>query len=285
MSDAASAPAAPAAPAAAAPAAGAPPAAAGAAAPVPPAAPAQAAAAAPAPPVAPGAADPDLPPDGAPAEAQIEHWKKRANDLRATLGARGAVPKDAEGYALTYEGDLAPYGDQLKADPVFKTMREQFHAAGLTDKQAQAVVTGTLGALLANGQLDAPFDPQKEAQALFPRESDPARLKSLTATAVNANLAFLDGLKDQGFSERALGALRDMQDRAAGIEAVQAISRMGRPAGPITDGAGASQANVASLDQRFADPRNNPLNPKFDRPFAEETQRMAQALYKDAPAA
>ena len=74
-------------------------------------------------------------------------------------------------------------------------------------------------------------------------------------------------------------------DRAAGIEAVQAISRMGRPAGPITDGAGASQASAASLDQRFADPRNNPLNPKFDRAFAEETQRMAQALYKDPPAA
>lgn len=227
------------------------------------------------------AADPgDLPPEGLTVEAQLEHWKTRANGLRAKLAERGSIPENPDGYTLTFEGDLQPYSESLKTDPVFRTMREQFHKAGLTDKQTQAVVAGTLDALLKAGQLEPPFDPQKEIDALLPNERDPTRRRAEASRMVTDNLAWLDGLKGQ-LSDRGVEALKSLQDRAGGIEAVQALAAMTRAPGPIGGGAQPPAVTRESLAARQADPRNRYGDAKYDPAFAAETTRLYQQAFPD----
>lgn len=263
--------AAPAAPAAPPPAAAAAPAAAQTAAPAPGALP-------PVPAAAPGG-EADLPAD-ATLEARVAHWEKRATDLRTKLAERGAVPKDADSYEFKLEGDLAPYGEKLKDDPVFKTMRGAFHKHGLTDKQAGGVVGDVIQALYADGAIDPPFDPLAEARQLFPEETDPAQVKQRLSRELTDTIGWLDGMKAQGgLSERARVAADTILDRAAGLELLRALRSAAAPGGPITAGAPAAAVTSESLAARWADPRMNRDSPKYDPAFAAETDDLYRRHY------
>jgi len=224
------------------------------------------------------AADPDAAPAGATPEQTIEHLQKRVAGLREKLATREAPPESPDGYAFDLGAELKPYAETLAKDPVFKGIREQFHAAGVGPKQAQGIVSGVMEFLAKGGHLEAPFDPAKEMAALFPDVADEPTRKAQTTKLVNENVAFLDALKGH-MSERALDFARSAQDRAGAVEFVRAMRELTRGGGPIVGGAPAAQALTRDqLAARHGDPKAQWGGPAYDPAFVAETARLYDEL-------
>ena len=225
----------------------------------------------------------NLPPDmlGKTDQETIDKLAARYAGLRTKLAEAGSVPEKPDGYTIAFEGDLKAHGDALNGDPVFTEIKAAMHEAGVPDKAFQKVTGKVMEYLLKTGQLEPPFDADKEMAALFPNEPDVGQRKAMTARAVTDNVAFLDGLKTAGLPAGALDLAKSLQGQAGGVQLVQFMAQKmtGGGGGPLTSGATAQPVNEAALDARFADARNDPQSSKFERAFAEETQRLVRQFY------
>lgn len=253
------------------------------------------------PPAAPPAAGDIYRPDGitddyvgASNQETIDKLFKRVTGLREQMAKGGISPPDSpDNYTMELDGELAPYSDTLKKDPVFKNIREQFHAAGISDAAFKVVVPGVMKFLQEGGHLDAPFDPAKEAASYAASEADPLQQQRITNKAITDNIAFLDGLaaqgeaglKAQGLSLAAIEAGKQLLDRAGGIQLMDFLRNSGRGKGPATNGQPAPMVTEADYDARLKDPRNDPGDQKFDQRFADETLELAKKLFAGPPRA
>lgn len=214
---------------------------------------------------------------------------------RGSLGERGALPDKPDGYRLEASEKLKPYVENFDKDPVFAATREIFHKAGITDKQFNAVVGPWLEKLIDGGLVDAPVDVQAQLMSLAPASAatlDDAGKKAEATKRINANLAWVDTAKLQGtfptvddgrggkaspVADFFAAALASDPRAHAAIEWLRGGSEQTRPAMPGGQApAGVTQEGLAA---RINDPRNDPRSQKFDRTFAEETDRLTRQMH------
>jgi hypothetical protein len=213
---------------------------------------------------------------------------------RRDMSERGAVPDKPDLYRLEPSDKLKPYVANFDKDPVYAKTREIFHAAGVTDKQFNKIVGPWLEALVEGGLVDAPADANAMLLSLAPASAaslDEAGKKAAATQRIRNNMAWVDGMQAQGawgqsgtdgknpIADFFAAALASDPRAHAAIEWMRGMHAEPRPA---MGGAPAGGVTEHQIKDRLNDPRNDPRSPKFERAFAEETDRLSRAQWPGA---
>lgn len=211
----------------------------------------------------------------------IDNLFKAADGARKAISEFGEVPKTFADYGFVPSDAVKAHAGDLANDPVFKMVGEAALKAGIRSNQFSPFVNGVMEALVAADLVQDPYDPLKEAAKLVgPNVTDPAELNREADRRSREAIDWLRTLKARGMPEEAITIIESSMDRAdaiKGIEWFRAQFGEQRP-GLGGEGAGGLPSKEA-LAARNADPRNRPGSPKYDRSFAEETQRLYKASY------
>ncbi len=223
-------------------------------------------------------------------QGTIDNLHKAFNGYRDDASTRGAVPEKADGYKFDASEKLQPYVDNLAEDELYQGIAQEFHKAGITDKQFAAVMPAILEQLLDAGDVGAPVDFNAMVTELVPQDAkglDPAGQKAAAGKRIDEALTFLDGMKGQGgfdlnpekSTEIADYVVAQLGDDPKGIQAIEAFRALGGKVSPALGGNSDAGLSDAALDGRLNDPRGDPRHLKFDKAFAAETDRMFKERY------
>lgn len=215
----------------------------------------------------------------------IDRLLKQNQGFRSDMSKRGEVPKDVAGYALSLSDKLSPYvPGGLDNDPLFKGLREDALATGLTAPQFQGFLDKVMTRMVEGGMMLPPFDAEKEYATLVPAEmaklDAPAR-KAEVQKVVETNMAFLDtqaALKEGGLPMQAIDFARSHLDYAGMHQMLSALRAGGRERGFAQGGSGGAGGDKAAIEARLADPRGQWGGPKYDAAFAAETYELQKRL-------
>lgn len=273
-----------------------------------PAAPAATPAAASAPPAspsaapggqAPGAGAPAVPPSAVPYRPEglpdqfvgasdretIDRLSGAYKGARETISKFGAVPEKADGYSFEASDKLKPYVAAFDKDPVYAKAREIAHAAGMPDSVFKKFVPGFLEQMIDGGLVDKPVDPKELLRTLVPAslaaDASDTDKDAAASRRVRDNIAWVDGAKAGGampepVAEFFAAAAADDPRAHAAIEWLRGEAVETRPAMGGGKGAGVSEAD---LEKRIGDPRYDPGSDKYDKSFADETDRLYRQKY------
>lgn len=225
----------------------------------------------------------------------IEKLFGAVNGFRQSQGERGTVPKDAASYQFEWNDKVRPYTAEFDKDPVFAKTRDIFHAAGVTDKQAQQIIGPWIEALIDGNMLDKPVDGVAQLLTLVPPEAvslDDNGKKAAASKRVTTNLAWIDTAKEQGVFPTVddgkggkSSPIADFFSAALASDprahqAIEWLRGQGEQPKPAFNGsAPAGGMSKEALNARINDPRNDPRSSKFEPAFAEETDRLTRELH------
>jgi hypothetical protein len=203
--------------------------------------------------------------------------------LREEISNRGAVPKEAK-YELNFSDRAKPFIDSEGQEKVLPILSKAMHKHGITDKQS-AFVSDLIEGFVDSGIIAPPKDPNTMFAELVGadfRGSSEDKVKEGQRLNREA-IALVENLKAQGtWSQDALAELRTLTASKGGIEALRQLSKAGMQDGPKPGGdPGGGAITKETLKTRRADPRNQYGNPKYDRAFAEETDRQYKDLFDE----
>lgn len=221
---------------------------------------------------------------GANERETIDRLFKAYDGARKTLGDRGAVPDKPEGYTFEPSDKLKPFVQNFDKDPVYAAVRGIAHKAGMDAKQFQAFLPAVLEHFVDAGLVDAPVDAKAMLRTLAPREAAnlaPAEQEQAAARRVSANTAWVDGAKAQGtlpgeVAEFFAAALASDPRAHHAVEWLRGQAREPRPA---MEGGSGTRVSDTDLKARLNDPRNDPRSGRFERAFAEETDRLSKQMW------
>lgn len=197
---------------------------------------------------------------------------------------RGSVPKEASGYKFEPTDKIKPFVEGLEQDDLYNGLREDFRAAGVTDKQFAAAMPKILERILGTGLVGEPVDFGAMVMQLVPPEAktlDEQGQRQAAGRRISEALAYVDGMKAQKAipAEVADFLVAQLGDDPRGIAALEFFRGREGKAGPALGGRGGGVTTEADLDARLKDPRGDPDSPQFDRSFAQETDRLMQEFY------
>jgi hypothetical protein len=202
--------------------------------------------------------------------------------FREEISKRGAVPKTPDEYVFEFSDEMRHAFGDPDADPRVKIFRNVAHKAGLTDKQAAAVLGDYHQELLGQNLVER-FDADAEIDQLVENKAGltPEQKKFEAGQRWKAGTDWVKGLAAQNaITEKGSNLLLAVAETAEGVKVIEAFKNLTREHGLQNGGDGASQGlTKADLDRRVADPRGQPFNAKFDRHFAEETDRLFKSFY------
>lgn len=217
---------------------------------------------------------------------------KLANALtgyRTRDSSRGAVPEKPDGYKPEWSNEaLKPYVASLESDEFGKkflngTVFGSAHKHGIGDKQLSGFLNDVLGEMVAGEMVEPVVDPKKERAALIPdaaRSLPEAEQNAAVDKRLNDNLAWIEAMKAQGMPKEAADFfVAELGDRAHGVIGMEWLrNKIGGGAQPHAGGDQAAADKRAAVKARHADPRNNPMDAKFDQAFLDETVRLTKEL-------
>lgn len=214
----------------------------------------------------------------------IDRLNAAYSGAREELSKRGAAPKDAKEYVFDIGDDLKKvYGDP-ETNEELKVFRQVAHKHGLTKEQAAGIVRDYYAGRLDAG-LDNVLDPIKEAKALIGDEAigrGPQEIAKRAGEIWKDTTAWVDSLvRSKRITADQADAGKAMLESAAGIQFVRALKEMTGQSAIVPGGGGGAAGGITkdTLNQRIADPRNNPFDAKYDATFRTETDRLYQAFY------
>lgn len=205
-----------------------------------------------------------------------------ARDEIAKFGELGKLPKDETGYSFEPSEKVKPYLADIEKDPVMKVVREAALKSGIRDKQFTPFIGTIMEAMIDGDMVQPPVDLDAERAALLPAEAkglDEAGQKAAVDKRVRDNHARLDLFKARGLDEKAAEALGLNLDTAAGNKAIEWIAEATRTPQPTTGGNPTGGTTHEQVKARLADPRGKVGHSKYEKSFADETDRMYQSLY------
>lgn len=202
---------------------------------------------------------------------------------RDQIAQRGAVPEAADKYTFAPPPEVAPYFGDVTKDPAFVAFAGVAHKHGLTDKQFGPLLADFMGEVKKLG-IEPPVDIKAEHAKMFPDIADAAAREQKVNATINDHAAWIDTLGKQNpkIGEAGATELSLLLGTAAGVATLAALrEQLGQEVLPA-HGDAAGGVNAADLQARLKDPRNDNRSPKFDRAFAEETDRLYRDRYGSA---
>lgn len=219
----------------------------------------------------------------------IDRLWKAYDGYRQKDSTLGPMPDKPDGYAFEWSEPLKPYAETLKDDPFFGKVRAAGHKYGLRQNQLNGFLNEVLGEMVAGEMVEAPFDAKAERAGLVPEQAKGLSEQEQNAAVearISGNLAWIEAMKARAPAETkdAVGKALDflvaeLGDRALGHQAIEFLKgQIGAGPQPAAGGQGGGGYTRADLQKRQADPRSNPMDPKHDPKFVEETQRLYQQV-------
>jgi hypothetical protein len=214
---------------------------------------------------------------------------------RDAIGAFGELPKEPTGYKVEFGDKVKPFTEGFAKDALWGETLKLAHAAGIREKQFNAFVPKLLEHMVTSGLVQAPVDPQAELLQLAPASAanlDDAGKKTEAGRRLQHNIAWVDGLREQltggSNADPQAEPLRKALDWLSAqtadslhanvlVEWMQGQGKEVRPA--LNGGKPASGTDKASVQARMNDPRNDPRSQKFEKAFADETDRLSKQVF------
>lgn len=221
----------------------------------------------------------------------IDNLYKAVDGYRRQDAQFGTVPDNAEGYTFEASETLKPYEPTLQGD-FWNGVREDARESGLRNGQFNTFINKVLGRMVEGEMVEAPFDPAAERAALLPKDAEGLSEQEQAAkidARMQENLAWVDAMKARAPEDQkeAIGKALDFMvaelgDRANGHVAIEFIrGQVGAGAQPGGGGGGGAGITREDLQKRKGDPRSDPMSPKFDQKFVDETQRLYKEVVGD----
>jgi hypothetical protein len=219
---------------------------------------------------------------GTTADETLGNVFKAYDGARTEMAKWGAVPKDAGGYKVEFDGDIAPMFSKEGLEKVTPALTKAMHAHGITDKQVPFVNT-LVKELMGAGVIEKPVDVNEQWKAMAGesfRGTDEQRIQAGQAAMAEA-AAFVKSFENrEGWTPETIAELNLLTSSPAGVKALKLLQKGGVQQSVNTGGDGNNGAiTKETLAQRRADPRNQYGNAKYDPNYAMETERQYKAFY------
>lgn len=221
------------------------------------------------------------------AELTLPEVFKAYDGARKALSERGVVPEAPDGYKIEWGGELAPHAERLSKDPLTGQFLTMFHKAGLSDRQAQALISEALPFMMQTANAGQPSPADLEAQATTEFLSlgegvSPEEKKASAAKRTLAAEAVFNTLTN-GWPEAEKTAALSLLDSADGIRVFERLTARIPEATVALGGQAAGAVNAGDLAKMQADPRALFGSATYDPAYAKQVNDAYRRTLGDAP--
>jgi hypothetical protein len=220
-------------------------------------------------------------PDGLPDQFRGQTERETIDKLFAEVNGRPKPPATAKDYKFELSPEMKEKFGELKDDKVLPLWAEVAHELGLDDKGATAAFEKLYQKMDKAGLVDHGPNYDAEIKKLMPNAGNDRERMQSVQSRINGAQAFIQGLETNGTLTKEQAAnLHALTDTANGVMTMEALQKAMGGTGIVNGGAPANgRRSKDAIKTDMADPRYDPLSPKYDKAFQERIDTEYRGLY------